>query len=320
MTSRCTNDAVRMQRPRLLPVALECVPTELKACSQWVVWRLVRRQDRWAKVPFDPATLRPARTNDASTWGPFDRALARYGAGEADGIGFVFSKDDPYAGIDLDNCRDPVSGDIAPWASDVLERVRSYTEVSPSGTGVKIVVRGKLPCAGTGRRRRVRDVPAQDCRTPEIEAYHYGRYFALTGIRVDGTPPTIETRQAELRSIWDRFFTAPTDHRGAPEIASGLSAAPFLRDAELLDLARQARTGARFCQLYDAGGLDSYDGDHSRADLALCSMLAFWTHGDGTRIDRLFRQSALMRPKWDERHAADGATYGGMTVRRVLGS
>ena len=94
-------------------------------------------------------------------------------------------------------------------------------------------------------------------------------------------PPTIEPRQAALRELWDHYFTAIPCRRDVPRTPEGLPAAPYLTDAELLDHARQSRTGDRFCQLYDEGSLDSYDGDHSRADLALCGMLAFWTNGDG---------------------------------------
>ena len=78
--------------------------------------------------------------------------------------------------------------------------------------------------------------------------------------------------------------------------------------------------GSRFHQLYDHGSLDAQGGDHSRADLALCGLLAFWTGGDAVRIDRLFRNSALMREKWDERHTADGTTYGQMTIAKSLHS
>lgn len=318
MMRRRTNDAVHVLRPRLLRVVPGGIPAELKTRNQWVVYRLILRDGRWTKVPFNPVTLRSARTNDPGTWSSFERALAQYSAGRADGVGFVFSRSDPYAGVDLDGCRDPVGGDIQPWASDILAQLRSYAEVSPSGTGVKVIVRGSLPCAGTGRRRLLHDVPAQDDRAAEIEAYHDGRYFALTGVPVDGMPPTIEQRQAELHELWNRFFITPADQRGAPKTAEGLGAASLLSDRELLDLARQSRTGDRFRQRYDAGSLDAYDGDHSRADLALCSMLAFWTNGDPARIDRLFRNSSLMRPKWDERHAADGATYGEMTIARAL--
>ena len=152
-------------KPFLVPLVAAAIPDELKTLRQWVVYRLILRDGCWAKVPFDPRTLRPARTNDPRTWSSFDRALAQYGAGRADGVGFVFSRYDPYAGVDLDGCRDPVSGEMAQWATRILEQLNSYAGVWPSGTGVKVIVRGSLPCPGTGRRRRLRDVPAQDGRT-----------------------------------------------------------------------------------------------------------------------------------------------------------
>lgn len=313
------NAASDSARPRLLQVVPEGIPAELKERRQWVVYRLILRDGRWMKVPFDPRTLRPARTNDLRTWSSSRRAHAQYAADSADGVGFVFSRDDPYAGVDLDGCRDPESGMIAPWASQILDRLGSYAEVSPSGTGVKLIVRGRLPCTGTGRRRRVPGVVAVCSRTAEIEVYHHGRYFALTGVRLDALPPTIEPRQAELRELWDRFFGARPCQGGTPGSPDGLAAAPGLSDAELLDRARKARTGDRFRQLYDDGSLNAYGGDHSRADLALCGMLAFWANSDPARTDHLFRRSALMRPKWDEQHGADGATYGEMTIRRALG-
>ena len=143
-------------RPSVLLLVRDGIPAVLKVRPQWVVWRLVLRDGRWTKVPFDAVGMRPARTNDPRTWRAFELALRRYEGGDADGVGFVFSKDDPYAGVDLDGCRDPSSGSIAPWAASIVGQLNSYAEVSPSGTGVKVVVRGSLPCAGTGRRRQLR--------------------------------------------------------------------------------------------------------------------------------------------------------------------
>ena len=188
-------------------------------------------------MPFSPVTPRPARTNDPRTWSAFDRALAQYSAGRVEGVGFVFSRDDPYAGVDLDGCRDPGRGASAPWATHMLEPLRSYAEVSPSGTGVQVIVRGGLPCAGTGRRRRLHDVPAPGGRPAEIEAYHYGRFFALTGMRVDGRPrftsrgtsfsaaPQAEAARPGLPqgSLPQRAFLIPRSSSapGTPALASG---------------------------------------------------------------------------------------------------
>ncbi len=93
---------------------------------------------------------------------------------------------------------------------------------------------------------------------------------------------------------------------------------PALPDDELLERARHARNGHRFRLLFDEGCTETFAGDHSRADLALRCMLAFWTGGDASRIDRLLRRSTLMRSKWDERHAADGSTYRQMTIHKAL--
>jgi putative DNA primase/helicase len=311
--------AEQPSKPSILSLVPDGIPLELRARSQWVVWRLVLRDGRWAKVPYEPVAMRPARTNDPRTWRSFELALRRYERGDADGVGFVFSRDDPYAGIDLDGGRDPVSGVIEPWAANVLVRLNSYAEVSPSGTGIKVVVRGRLPCQGTGRRRPVRKTQGTRGKAAEIEAYHFGRFFALTGVRVKGGLSTIRQCDAELVELWGRFFGSTLCRRNVcPQRTPARARARSRFDEQRLDLARKARNGVLFSRLFDAGSLDEYDGDHSRADLALCGMLAFCTNRDPARIDRLFRHSALMRPKWDERHAADGATYGQMTIRRAL--
>jgi len=297
------------------------IPGELRERPQWVGFRLIPREGRWAKVPYDVVRKRMARTNDPRTWSPFDAALACYRAGAVDGIGFVFSGDDPYVGVDLDGCRDPDTGRISAWAATVLAELDSYAEVSPSGTGVKVIVRGSLPCVGTGGRRRLDGVVSPSGKPAEVELYHWGRFFALTGKRVEDAPATVEPRGAVIAGLWERFFSA-TRHCGVdPQtLHTPPSEVTSLADSELLDRARTAPNGDRFRRLFDTGSLDAYGGDHSRADLALCGLLAFWTHGDAARIDQLFRTSALMRDKWDERHAADGTTYGQMTIARAIGS
>ncbi len=90
-----------------------------------------------------------------------------------------------------------------------------------------------------------------------------------------------------------------------------------LDDATLLDKARTARNGSEFAALW-AGDLSAHGGDHSGADLALCNLLAFWTDLDAQRIDRLFRQSGLMRDKWDKPHFSDGRTYGQATIDKAI--
>jgi hypothetical protein len=138
-----------------------------------------------------------ASSTDPNTWSDYTTALAavkRYGLA---GVGFVFTSDDRYAGIDLDDCRTPETGEIAEWAQGIIAAIDSYTEVSPSKTGVKIFLRGKLP---EGAKH---NTPYQ---TGSVEMYSQGRFFTFTGLHLAGTPETVEDRQAELTAVYADVF------------------------------------------------------------------------------------------------------------------
>jgi putative DNA primase/helicase len=293
------------EKPCALPVNPAGIPDALKVRAQWVAWRYERRKDRagnwkWTKLPIDPKTGRLAKSTDPSTWGTFQEALDRYRGDALEGVGFVFTEPDPFAGVDLDDCRDRDTGELAPWAVEALADLDSYAEVSPSGTGVKLFVEAKL--SGEGNRRG------------PVEMYDRGRYFAITGARLDGSPPTVEARQAQLDQQHARLV-AGKQPRGATGVPGAhATRPPSLDDAALVEKAKRASDGDKFSRLWggDRGGYDSA----SEADLALCSKLAFWTGGDRDRINRLFHQSGLMRPKWDERRGQ--LTYGERTINKAL--
>jgi putative DNA primase/helicase len=148
----------------------ENIPVELADRPQWVCWCLEERDGKMTKVPYTPGTLRRASSTDLMTWKPFPEALAAYKRSEPpyDGIGFVFSSADPFVGIDLDKCRDPQTGEIKPWAQKIIARVQAgYIEVSPSGTGVHIIVEGTV--RGGGMRKG------------KVEMYPRERFFTITG-------------------------------------------------------------------------------------------------------------------------------------------
>lgn len=153
------------------------VPAELKELLQWVGWRYEQRdgKPKPAKVPYNPMTGQRASTTDSSTWGTYEQAIEALINGHGNkhyaGIGFVFTAEDPYVGIDLDKCRDPKTGVIEPWATGLIRFMNSYTEVSPSGTGVHIIVKGKLP---EGQRRR-----------GNVEVYDRARFFTMTGDQLE---------------------------------------------------------------------------------------------------------------------------------------
>lgn len=141
------------------------VPEELKERPQWVVWKYQTRDGKPTKVPKAPWSTIPASATDLMTWTGFGVAVETFEAGGYDGIGFVFCSGDPYAGIDLDKCRNKETGYIEEWAQEILDTADGYAEVSPSGTGVHIVVKGKAPCKKRG----------------SVEAYDIKRFFTVTG-------------------------------------------------------------------------------------------------------------------------------------------
>jgi DNA-binding MarR family transcriptional regulator len=263
---------------------------ELKEYDQWVAWDYRGKR----KIPIDPHTRLAADTTNPDTWGSYEEALAA--AGSSGRVGFVFSGFDPFTGIDLDDC---VDGDgVAPWALEIVKLLDSYTEVSPSGTGLKVWVRASKP---SNDRCRVQVEDGQ------LEVYDRDRFFTFTGWQFEGY--AIAERQEQLERLYYRLFPA-TEHQGINTVVGGRGFNG--EDTELLDKARNATTGKRFIALYDHGDTSKYSGDASRADLALCGFLAYWTACDAERMDRLFQGSKLMRTKWNERRG--NSTYGEQTI------
>jgi putative DNA primase/helicase len=146
----------------ILPVKAENIPEQLKARPQWVVWKAVG--DKPDKVPHSARTGRMASSTDLLTWGTFQEALEAYENRDYAGIGFVFSSADPYTGIDLDNCVDG-DGQIALWALEIVRYFDSYTELSATGTGLHVIVRGDV----SNRRKG------------DVEVYSSKRFFTVTG-------------------------------------------------------------------------------------------------------------------------------------------
>jgi primase-polymerase (primpol)-like protein len=302
-------------REAMWPNAL---PVSLRQYDQWVCWTTQERGGKATKVPLDPTSVSGgyASTADPATWGSFDAALQRATAPDVDGIGFVFTTEDPFVGVDLDDCRDE-SG-LSDEAVEIVTRLHSYTEISPSGTGLHVLVRGELP---EGPRRK-----------GAIEAYDDARYFTMTGERLAGTPREISERSGPLQRVHEQFLSdsssgdetgvttqpatdSATEMTGRVGLDFGAIERVSLDDVTLLEKAHDAENGEKFGRLW-RGETSGYD-SHSEADMALCCLLAFWTGRDPQRVDELFRRSGLLRAKWDDVHYADGSTYGEVTVERA---
>ena len=280
------------------------IPLELRALPQWVAWwsvigggvrlklpsggytRALKKQEKPHKLPINPRTGGLAATMRANDWSSFEDALAATDKWSLTGSGFVFTASDPYAGVDLDNCRNRETGEIAEWAWVIIRTLDSYTEVSPSGTGVHAIVRGQLP-SGRGNQ-----IPHHGGK---VEMFSRDRYFTFTGILVDGTPTGVCDRHAELLSLHSELFAS---RRSNAIVRDSAPSSPQASDAELVEKACHAKNGAKFERLWNGRWESDYP-SQSEADSALCCLLAFWTRNDPRRMDSLFRQSGLMRDKWD---------------------
>jgi hypothetical protein len=277
--------------PQALAPILENVPAALRERPQWVVWQWVWKVEKWTKMPVNARTGKGARANDPRSWSSFEDACAAYREDHVNyaGIGFMFSADDGFAGIDLDDCVDE-SGTIAEPAMQIIRQLNTYAEVSPTGTGVKIFVQASKPAGALCKSTVIEGMG-------DVEVYDGGRYFTVTGHHVPGTPPAVEPCQPHFEDLCQRLWPPKEQRPNLRHVAQ--SDASIDDDDELLDRARNAKNGDDFQALFDRGDLSAHNGDDSRADLALCSLLAFWTARDAGCIDRLFRRSALYREKWE---------------------
>lgn len=290
------------------------IPEELARLRRWLLWKIEERTDgkgdkKKTKVPYQAKNPDAhASSTDANTWASLEEAQEACCQAKLDGIGFALG--DGITGIDLDHVRDPATGAIEPWALGVVDQLDSYTEISPSGTGLHILVHGSLPAGSSGRKRAAKTAFSDAGETAAIEIYDFGRYFTITGNQVAMTPDTLEERTEALAELHARAFPI-VDTKAAPP--------KTLSDDQLLFKAKRASNGTRFALLFDAGDWKAAGySSQSEADLALCNWLAFWTNRDAGRIDALFRRSGLFRAKWDEVHFSGGETYGSGNINKAI--
>ena len=292
-------------------LTLEQIPTSLRSTPQWVAWRYITRDGKQTKAPVSPHDGSLADSTSGKTWGTFEQALAACKRDSSfAGVGFVFTADDPYCGVDLDNSID-ADGNIKPWALDLLAKLDSYAEISPSNRGLKVFIKANKP----GKRCR------KAYHDGGIEIYDRDRFFTVTGERLQNYPSDINLRQQSLDLVYGSVFggdepgAAVSINRG-PSSPTDDSASVALSDNEIIELAcKKPRTGDKFRSLWDGNWNDHYN-SASEADSSVVFTLAYYTK-DAAQIDRIFRQSKLMRAKWDQLHGSE--TYGATTIAKALG-
>jgi len=271
----------------------ENIPEELKELDQWVVYRLEYQpeKEKPTKPPFQ-ANGKKAKSTDPETWCTFKEVCDAYETGSFEGIGFVFTNDDPYCGIDLDNCKNPETDIIETWAKDWVDKFQSYTEYSSSNTGIHIIVKGNLP-SETGKKKG------------DYEMYDHSRYFTFTGNLVDVEQVCIEERQGGVEELYEFLDSLSGNKSTEASFLEGheLSAEDI---EEIISKARASANGENFSVLFGEGWEGLGYPSQSEADQALCNYLSYWTDGNSIGIDQIFRQSKLYRKKWERKDYREG--------------
>lgn len=290
----------------------ENIPQTLKNLPNWICWKAVPQPrpddpEHIGKIPINPKTGGNAQSNNPDTWTDFDTALKaseQYSGGSpagdarpAGGIGFMFGNS-PFFGVDIDG----IEPDIREFldggngiVSEFIHALHSYAELSPSGKGIHIICRGELP---KGARRR-----------GNVEMYDSGRFFTVTGNNI-GEYTAVEDCTEAIKPLHEKYLGGA---RSEPAQRIVQTAPLPCSVSEVLEAASRAKNGSRFQALY-AGNFAEYT-SQSEADMAFCNMLAFWTGRNAALMDEIFRNSGLMRDKWDRRQS--GSTYGALTIRKA---
>jgi putative DNA primase/helicase len=304
---------------------------------RWLVWRLMPRSPKPSKVPLSPRTGDFTGTNEThqGDWATLPEALQVSRRPNVNGIGLVIPEG--VVCVDLDACT--VNGEaFAPlesWAQEIVERLDTFTEYSPSGTGVHVWLLGVKP--------------GDKCRRGTVEIYSgpFGRYITLTGRGFSrwGEVPIAERSDAlaevyrthlEQPSVasWPTLpesgpeILTPTVGGDTPRVLSTPSAttrrrsarAPVsaLTDNQVLTAAFRSQKADTIHALWN-GDTSAHGGDRSAADLSLANRLAYWCAGDAARLGRLMAAAPLcQRDKWDKRSYSDGRTYGEGVVGKAV--
>lgn len=277
------------------------IPQELKTLNNWVCWQAVpdpKSHSGISKVPINPKTGYKASSTNPDNWADFETAVKM--SEKFSGVGFCF-QNSPYFGVDLDDMPDDIqdykNGGSNNIISEFVNSLQSYAEYSQSGTGIHIICKGSLP---QGRRK-----------AKGFEMYENGRFFVVTGDYCSEFACINECSES-IKPLHAKYLgdnTAEKKHTFPKTVSLNLNTVD-----DIVKAACNAKNGHLFRALY-SGDFSSYN-SQSEADMAFCNMLAFWCGCDTDRMDAIFRQSGLMRDKWDRKQS--GTTYGIITLQKAV--
>lgn len=266
------------------------IPHELIEFDQWVLWNLENIYDKHGnvkyeqqtgeilhtKVPYQINGLR-ADSSNPDTWSSYHDVNVH--KEYYSGVGYVLSENDSFVAIDLDDCI--IDGEITVEAQSIVNSLNSYTEISQSGNGLHVFVKGIKPGARSKNSKK------------GFEMYDKERFIIMTGNHLDGTPTQINENQIIIDFLYEMYFSQKEESKKNKQ---HIQQSPQMEDEEVIKIASNAKNGNKFKALFD-GDISAY-GSHSEADQALANLLAFYTQ-DFEQIDRIFSNSGLYREKWD---------------------
>jgi hypothetical protein len=293
-------------------------PRDLLERRQLVNYKMGRRPrrhkpDQITKVPHNPRTGQKASVDDPDTWGTAAEAAEGVTRWHMKGAGFMFAEGEQERGTDLHACYDLATGRVTDEAMEIVRRLNSYTEISPSGVGLHIFVRA-----------RDYPIPLGQSVTHhyghKVEMYDHGRFFTITGRHLPGTPFTVEERSVELCQVHETIWGAERGDASAARGPDGRYAPPTcgrtgLSDDDVMAWCRKDKEGERFQEVYDDGDLSHFEYDDSLGDWFVWRKLVFYIGDDPARIARLAEQgahylrpddpaeAAARRKKWQRREA-----------------
>lgn len=270
----------------LLVTQLQNFPECLREQKQWILWKKETKSDgKITKIPYQVNGHKAASTR-SDEWSTFSECVEKLD--QYDGIGYVFNGG--VVGIDLDHCI-LEDGTVETWALDIVTQFSSYTERSPSGTGLHILIQSDVGLPGR--------------KLGNIECYSTGRFFTVTGDVFDGLN---ELKDCDILE-WHRETFEEKKEKVKTENVGGY----LPKDEVILSTLFRSRNGAKMENLYQKGNWKDWGySSQSQADMALVGALMFFCRNNKTVVDRLFRKSDLYRDKWDEMRGT--MTYGEWTM------
>ncbi|WP_404803317.1 phage/plasmid primase, P4 family [Mammaliicoccus sciuri] len=285
-------------KEQILKVNIENVPTEMAHLEQWVLWKAeLNDKNQYDKIPYQLIGLKASSVNPSS-WSSFDKVAKKLN--EYDGVGFVLTMNDDYIVLDLDDIH--IDSETYEPLTDIAKEVmrKTFWEVSPSKTGIHAYFKGALS-----------DEAKRKNKSEHLELYSHSRFMTFTGVN-DGITREISSDQSYIDTLVERYFKREViTHDTINDDVTPSN----LDDVEVMELMTSSKDADKLSKLMRGGWQDLFE-SQSEADLSLLNALAFYTQKNAAQMDRIFRSSVLIRPKWDTLRGNE--TYGQISINKAI--